>query len=598
MRSRVTALTMFVLVLSIIAPGFAAADPTLVVPPTVGEVVDGLPERTVDGELQISEAVVAPIPFSLVGLELPDGAEEGHVRTSADGENWSPWQLLEVDPEEAPDPRSAEAAAARTTMTEPIWVGEARFLQVAVDGASTEDTAVHLVDGLGQSRSLPGKVLDVVKASMSAGSPADASSARPPIITRAQWGANESWRSGSPSYAKPRYAVVHHTATSNDYSREDAAKVVNSMYRYHTQSRGWSDIGYNLIVDRYGRVYEGRYGGVDKGVIGAHAAGFNTESIGVSIIGTMTNSSDLTSAGYGAMVDVLAWKFDIHDIDPSARITVTSRGGSRYPSGTKVTVDTVTGHRDVGKTSCPGDALYRRLPEMRRTLAERVPPPGSEEPPASSVPPEDVPPDDAPPEEAPPASDKEAQPAPGPRPMLASEPFDDTSGTPHAANIERIRKEGITGGCDASSSSYCPTASVSRGQIATFLARVLNLPGVEGQRFEDVPPSHLHAQSINALADAGVAVAFSDGTYRPDKVLTRSEMALLLQRTLGLELVWGQMFSDVPMEEAYYRPRINAISKAGVTEGCNRSGTHYCPDGSVTRGQMATFLVRVMDHGD
>ena len=105
-------------------------------------------------------------------------------------------------------------------------------------------------------------------------------------MTRAQWGADEAYRSGPPSYGVVRCAFVHHTVNANTYTRAQAPALVRGIYYYHTQVNGWRDIGYNFLIDRFGTIYEGRYGGVAKAVIGAQVLGFNAMSTGVALIGT------------------------------------------------------------------------------------------------------------------------------------------------------------------------------------------------------------------------------------------------------------------------------------------------------------------------
>ncbi len=121
--------------------------------------------------------------------------------------------------------------------------------------------------------------------------PVGAMTTKPPIVTRAEWGADESYRAGSPSFGPVKMVFVHHTASGNDYTRAEAPAIVRAVYAYHTRSLHWSDVGYNFLVDRYGTVYEGRYGGVSKGAIGAQTLGFNTGSIGVSVIGDFTKAA-------------------------------------------------------------------------------------------------------------------------------------------------------------------------------------------------------------------------------------------------------------------------------------------------------------------
>ena len=104
--------------------------------------------------------------------------------------------------------------------------------------------------------------------------------AEPPIVTRAGWGADEALRSGAPLYGVVRCAFVHHTVNGNTYSRSQAPALVRGIYYYPRRSNGWRDIGYNFLIDRFGTIYEGRYGGVAKAVIGAQVLGFNSMSTG------------------------------------------------------------------------------------------------------------------------------------------------------------------------------------------------------------------------------------------------------------------------------------------------------------------------------
>jgi uncharacterized protein with LGFP repeats len=235
-------------------------------------------------------------------------------------------------------------------------------------GPAPQDVRVELVDP-GESSA------DATMGQRSSpASTATAATRQPAIISRAQWGADESIRTAAPSYASGvRVAYVHHTASSNDYTAEQAAAQVRGFYAYHVQSLGWSDIGYNFLVDRFGRVYEGRYGGIDRAVIGAHAGGFNTGSMGVSMIGTYSTVSP-PAATLASVRDLLAWKLSLDGTDPLGKQVVTSGGGStaRYPAGTQVTVDVILGHRDTNATACPGDAGYSKLAALRRSVADLV----------------------------------------------------------------------------------------------------------------------------------------------------------------------------------------------------------------------------------
>jgi hypothetical protein len=159
---------------------------------------------------------------------------------------------------------------------------------------------------------------------------------------------------------------VHHTVNANDYAPEDSAGIVLGIARYHRDSNGWNDIGYNFLVDRYGQVFEGRAGGIDQAVIGAQAQGYNSQSTGVACIGTFSEVAQ-TEAGMDALARVVGWKLALHGVPVQGTVTVASAGGetNRYRSGTPVTLQRISGHRDGDQTSCPGDVLYGQLADLR-----------------------------------------------------------------------------------------------------------------------------------------------------------------------------------------------------------------------------------------
>ena len=166
---------------------------------------------------------------------------------------------------------------------------------------------------------------------------------------------------GPPSYAADvRFAIVHHTAGENGYSRSEAAAIVKGIQLFHVQGNGWNDIGYNFLVDRFGTIYEGRFGGADRNVVGAHAMGFNTGSVGIALLGTYEDAAP-SAAAQDAIARLVAWRLDLAHVDPTAFLTFISGGSDRYASGIPVLLNGVSGHRDTGFTACPGDVLYGRL---------------------------------------------------------------------------------------------------------------------------------------------------------------------------------------------------------------------------------------------
>jgi hypothetical protein len=304
----------------------------------------------------------------------PDAARQGaaasgagrvwlRTRTAA---GWSvAWSELETVAE-GPDATSPEYHPERT-YTDGLWLpAGTKEVQVRVDGAAggpgTDDLAAHLVT----PDMTPTPTGD-------AGGPSQAvaMTSQPAIISRARWGADERARRAAPSYSGTvKAAFVHHTVQSNGYSPSESAALVRADYLYHVRKRGWNDIGYNFLVDRFGRVFEGRYGGVTRPVLGAHAGGFNTDTTGVAMLGTFSSRRP-PAAMRAAMQRLLAWKLDLTHVDPRGQVTLTSRGGAnvRYPAGRRVRVPTILGHRSTSYTDCPGGPTIALLPTIRAAVA-------------------------------------------------------------------------------------------------------------------------------------------------------------------------------------------------------------------------------------
>lgn len=192
---------------------------------------------------------------------------------------------------------------------------------------------------------------------------------RPRIVTRRGWGADESLRERGFVYTSTvKAAFVHHTASGNNYACRDAPAVIRSMYRYHVLSSGWRDFGYNFAIDKCGTIYEGRAGGVANAVRGAHTMGFNTNSMGIAVIGSYSTTAP-PAAAVRAVAQLTAWKLGLFGRDPRAKTTLTSGGGNRYPKGTAVSMNVISGHRDGFATECPGARLYSQLPPTRTASA-------------------------------------------------------------------------------------------------------------------------------------------------------------------------------------------------------------------------------------
>lgn len=368
----ITCVTAALLTVGLLAP-LAGATPSE--PPEVVDAqMSGLPTadaastQSAGGGVR-SAAVSTPIAFSLIAFAVPDGAAVS-FRTREGDAAWGDWHAADVVSGEAPDPGSAEGRAAAEPagkrFTQPVWVGEADHLQLRVAGASPERVDAHLIDSLGQNRGVGERVSAAVGSVTAAvadlGEAAVADVDRPDIVTRGEWGADESLRSSSPDYAEDVEAgVLHHTVTGNGYSRSEAPAVVRSIYHYHTQTRGWSDIGYNFLIDRFGRIYQGRAGGVTEPVIGAHAAGYNAGTAGVAFMGNHQHGAgtSLSDEAERSTVQLLTWLFDVHHVDAQTDASVS---GESLP--------TIIGHGDVGSTSCPGGHVRDRMGAIRRAVVE------------------------------------------------------------------------------------------------------------------------------------------------------------------------------------------------------------------------------------
>jgi hypothetical protein len=325
--------------------------------------------------------------YGTVGVTWSPGTkvdEEGinvRVRTKLNGA-WTGWTEADYHDEHGPDPKSREAKRARPG-TEPVLVGEVEAVQVQV--ATKEEApadmklaVIHPGKAAATAQEKPaidtsrlareGETADPEVATPEGDTEGDdltmqagSFTPRPKIYSRAQWGANEAIRDkGSLNYYEVHAGFVHHTVNANNYTADQVPGIIRGIYSYHVRSRGWSDFGYNFLVDKFGRIWEGRYGGVDRPVVGAHTSGYNQYSFAMSAIGnfdTARPSSAVLNA-YGAL---FAWKLSLHGVNAAS---------TAQRVGTK-TFRAINGHRDAGSTACPGRYLYAQLGTIR-TLAARA----------------------------------------------------------------------------------------------------------------------------------------------------------------------------------------------------------------------------------
>lgn len=294
---------------------------------------------------------------SIVAVTWQGRAAELRVRSRAEG-RWSGWRHAEPL-DDLPDPDHEGLAGTRGT--EPLWFGRSDGVQVSVRGRTPAGLALVLID--------PGALAGVDEATapeLSARTSAATDSApRPVLRSRRDWGADETWRTSAPRYSRALKQVhLHHTATGNAYRRRDVPGLIRGMYRYHTHNLGWSDLGYNFLVDRFGRTWVGRAGGAARRVRGAHTLGFNHASTGVAVVGNFQDQAPIREVRR-AIVRLSAWKLDREGREPNGAVWRTSEGSDRYPEGVRVRLPVMDGHRDTNQTACPGQELYDQLPRIR-----------------------------------------------------------------------------------------------------------------------------------------------------------------------------------------------------------------------------------------
>lgn len=288
---------------------------------------------------------------AVVGLtwqEKTGGAAVVQIR-SRTGTRWSAWQTVESDPTRGDGDASATRAGTDPLVMAGVSAVQARVLGPA--GATPAKASLEVID--------PGTSSYDGTAGTAAAQPgsAQAVAARPAMNSRASWGANERLRRGGVSYGAVKGVVVHHTAGTNNYTPSQVPAIMRGIYAFHVNGRKWNDIAYNVLVDKWGRIWEGRAGGLENPVAGAHTLGYNGYTMGVSMLGDYQRATPSTAA-LDSVARIIAYKSGIHEFAPNG---VTNLFGTRRP--------TVVGHRNVGQTTCPGTYLYAKLPWIRSRAA-------------------------------------------------------------------------------------------------------------------------------------------------------------------------------------------------------------------------------------
>ena len=361
------------------APEEPAAEPTPAPTASVDPAAGTVVADVLDAGRVLTPAVETT-GAQTVGVTWPEGADaaglEPQLRSLTDGE-WTDWVALGVSDAE-PDAGTADAANAARGGTDSYWVGEAEAVQLSfaatADGgpaglslalvASDEDLATTGGTGTGgaaaEGAASTGDAV-VRTAAFRTSAPAavvPAAAAQPAVVTRGQWGARS--QVCAPDVAsRLEGAVVHHTAGSNSYTTQaQAMEQIRNDQAYHIDARGWCDIGYNFIVDKWGTIYEGRANSLNQAVIGVHASGANTGTVGVSMLGNY-DTVPTTPAMIDSVGRIIGWRLAAYGVDPN--------GSWTYPSGQHL--PRVIGHRDVAQTACPGRYGYAQLGNIRAIAA-------------------------------------------------------------------------------------------------------------------------------------------------------------------------------------------------------------------------------------
>ncbi len=439
-----------------------------------------------------------------------------------------------------------------------------------------------------------------------------------------------------------RHGIVHHTVNTNGYAPDEVPRMLRLIQSYHMDTRGWDDIGYNFVVDRFGRLWQARQGDIYEPITAGHTSGLNAESVGVAVLGTFT-STDPGQDVVDTLGKLLGWKLGLHGVDPLGYTSVRSAGGDYAERGEMVLLRTISGHRDNQQTACPGNVLYARLDEIRTAASELVPVFGNLNPsyrldsigltgwaidrfdPSTKVE-IDIKVDGLDHNSV--QADRESAGLSISYPLAGdlhgfseSIPIDiDTNSLDvtarsgdgrfarlmsltlfagfidveptrfFAPGVYWLRQNDLTTGTQPG--LFEPMDEVTRAVMATFLWRFMDRPPSDSELpFSDVPAKSFYTDAVTWLHDAGVTTGTSPTEFSPDDWVTRAQMAAFLWRLCGsIRPGSPSPFKDVP-PGAFYTDAVAWLWEIGVTTGL--TDTLYGPHDPVTRGELATFLHRL-----
>ncbi|MFB9316791.1 SpoIID/LytB domain-containing protein [Cryptosporangium minutisporangium] len=349
---------------------------------------------------RVLRTVAAGTPFSAIGISWQRDPSLGRVsvavrtRPSA-GAPWSSWttasngenddrngtNAIPADLREGPGLIwTGEAVAAEVVVTtvagrQPVDVkvdlinpgvaatdAAAADVSAATASASPEAVAEATQDASPEATATDGEEVASADPLAPAAVPAAAAAPNPgsygngvvKIYGRAAWGANAAYMKWAPKYAsKVNAVVVHHTATSNNYTAAQVPAIIRSIYYYMAVTEKYGDMGYNVLIDRFGRVWEGRYGGLSRAVVAAHAGGFNSGTSGIGIIGDHTKVA-VSAAAKEAVARYSAFKLGAGKVSPVGTTRLTGGPSTKFKSKVTVSLPTVYPHQSTSSTACPG----------------------------------------------------------------------------------------------------------------------------------------------------------------------------------------------------------------------------------------------------
>jgi hypothetical protein len=286
------------------------------------------------------------------------------------GEGWIEARVGGSSPLDPPTATGAHARCWRVYMGRVDSGGMTRRSLIAGTAAAAAGTALR--PGAALARLIAGEPSASLAGLQLVSSGLQAGPGQPPIVARRAWAHGVAHPRVAPEYGTVQLAFVHHTENPDGYGPAEVPAMLRSIYDFHRYTRGWNDIGYNFVIDRFGRIFEARAGGIDEPVVGAQAGGYNAYSTGIAVLGTYS-SQQISPPARTALEHLLAWKLSLHGAPLEGRVTVrVTRDGavySRYPANMPVSLPRVAGHRDADSTECPGDALYGELQAVRRAAA-------------------------------------------------------------------------------------------------------------------------------------------------------------------------------------------------------------------------------------